>query len=152
MDAPEKYSIIRKIADGGMAEIFLARLEGTRGFRQQVRGTALPARNVEDAGAGGQLEDLDQSGDFTPVALEREQRFVFLEILGVEIGRPPVGRFARRHARNLHGRQGVSVGLTAAQADSCRSAVRAGLKLTLPPFRSGKLAGSPTGLFFVMLA
>ncbi|HEY8211549.1 MAG TPA: serine/threonine-protein kinase [Myxococcaceae bacterium] len=36
MDATGKYSIVRKIADGGMAEIFLARLEGTRGFHKQV--------------------------------------------------------------------------------------------------------------------
>ena len=36
MNAPEKYSIVRKIADGGMAEIFLARLEGARGFSKQV--------------------------------------------------------------------------------------------------------------------
>ena len=36
MEGTDKYSIVRKIADGGMAEIFLARLEGTRGFQKQV--------------------------------------------------------------------------------------------------------------------
>src|SRR4051812_3043911 len=36
MDGTDKYAVVRKIADGGMAEIFLARLEGTRGFSKQV--------------------------------------------------------------------------------------------------------------------
>jgi len=36
MDGTDKYSIVRKIADGGMAEIFLARFEGRRGFQKQV--------------------------------------------------------------------------------------------------------------------
>ena len=31
-----RYSVLRKIADGGMAEIFLARLEGRQGFQKQV--------------------------------------------------------------------------------------------------------------------
>jgi len=36
MDGTDKYAIVRKIADGGMAEIFLARFEGRRGFQKQV--------------------------------------------------------------------------------------------------------------------
>jgi serine/threonine-protein kinase len=33
---PKKYTIIRKIADGGMAEIFLARQHGVQGFQKTV--------------------------------------------------------------------------------------------------------------------
>src|SRR4051794_6906533 len=36
MSSSEKYSILRKIADGGMAEIFLAQMEGARGFQKRV--------------------------------------------------------------------------------------------------------------------
>ena len=36
MDGTDKYAIVRKIADGGMAEIFLARFEVRRGFQKQV--------------------------------------------------------------------------------------------------------------------
>ena len=31
-----RYTILRKIAEGGMAEIFLAELEGSHGFRKRV--------------------------------------------------------------------------------------------------------------------
>jgi serine/threonine protein kinase len=31
-----RYKLLRKIADGGMAEIFLARLEGAQGFHKHV--------------------------------------------------------------------------------------------------------------------
>jgi serine/threonine-protein kinase len=36
MKPEEKYTILRKIADGGMAEIFLAQLEGPQGFKKLV--------------------------------------------------------------------------------------------------------------------
>jgi serine/threonine-protein kinase len=36
MSTHGRYSVIRKIAEGGMAEIFLARFEGTLGFNRLV--------------------------------------------------------------------------------------------------------------------
>lgn len=60
-------------------------------FRQQVRVSALTTRNVEDARRSGQLQDVQQTRDFPPVAPEGEERFVFEQILGIEVRCPPVG-------------------------------------------------------------
>lgn len=45
-------------------------------FGEQVRVSTLPARHVENAGAGRQSEDVNESGCFFPIALEREERLV----------------------------------------------------------------------------
>jgi hypothetical protein len=55
-----------------------------------MRMAPLPTRHVEDARARGQLEDLEQTRGLAPVALEREERFVFKQVLGIEIRRPPI--------------------------------------------------------------
>lgn len=60
-------------------------------FGEEVRVATLPARHVEDARAGGQLQDLEQTRDLSSVTLEREERFVLQQVLGVEVRRPPVG-------------------------------------------------------------
>ena len=52
---------------------------------------SLAARHVEKPSAGWQLENVEQPRHFVPVALEREERLVLEQILGVEIRRPPVG-------------------------------------------------------------
>jgi hypothetical protein len=51
----------------------------------------LPTGHVEDARAGGQLQYLEQARDLSSVTLEREERFVLEQVLGVEVRRPPVG-------------------------------------------------------------
>ena len=59
---------------------------------------SLAARAFENASARRESEDLDQPRDLSPVPLEREERLVFEEVLGVEVRRPPVAR-ARRSTR-----------------------------------------------------
>ena len=59
------------------------------GFGEQVRVASLAARNVEHARAGWKPEHVDESSDFVPVALEREQRLVLEQVLSVEVALPP---------------------------------------------------------------
>jgi hypothetical protein len=61
-----------------------------------MRMPPLAAGNIEDARAGRRAEDVDQAGDLVAVALEREQRLVLEQVLGVEVCRPPVGRLGGR--------------------------------------------------------
>ncbi|GJG88600.1 hypothetical protein tb265_37810 [Gemmatimonadetes bacterium T265] len=53
--------------------------------------SALAARAVEDACAGGKLEKVDQARDLAPVPRLGEERFVLGEVVRVEVRRPPVG-------------------------------------------------------------
>ena len=64
------------------------------GLSQQVRVPALAAWDVEDAGTGGEPEDLDETGDLAAVPLECEDRFVLEQVVRVEVRRPPFGRAA----------------------------------------------------------
>ena len=59
-------------------------------FGEQMAVPSLPARHVEDARARGQPEDVDESRDLTPIALEREQWLVLAQVLVVEVPRPPL--------------------------------------------------------------
>ena len=59
------------------------------GLGEQVCVASLPARDVEQARAGWKAEDVDQSRDFVPVALERKQRLVLEQVLPVEVALPP---------------------------------------------------------------
>src|SRR5205809_996049 len=63
-----------------------------------MRMPALTAGDVEDSGAGRKPENLDESRDLLTIFLEREDRLVFEQVLGVEMRSPPVGI---RHARNV---------------------------------------------------
>jgi hypothetical protein len=47
---------------------------------------ALPAGDVEDARADVESENFDESRDFLAIALEREQRLIFSEVVIVEVG------------------------------------------------------------------
>lgn len=69
---------------------------------EQVTVPSLAARHVEYSRSGGQAEHLDNTRDFAPVALEREQRFVFAQVLEVEIPRPPLA--LRRRQKNTGSR------------------------------------------------
>ena len=61
---------------------------------------ALPARDVEDARAGGKRQDLEESGHLAPVAREIEDRLVFEQVVGVEVGLPPLaGRAGARQKK-----------------------------------------------------
>jgi hypothetical protein len=84
------------------------------GLGEQVRVAPLPAGAVEDARAGRQREQVDEPRDLPAVALRREERLVLLQVVGVEVGRPPVGgaglrapgrrRRARRAQKNTGSR------------------------------------------------
>ena len=63
-------------------------------FGEEVRVSSLPARNVEDARARWQSEEIDEPCNFPAVALEREHGLVLAKILLVEITSPP-GRCVR---------------------------------------------------------
>lgn len=52
--------------------------------------SALSTRHVEQTRAGRELDNIQQPRYFVTVALEREERLVLEQILGVEVGRPPV--------------------------------------------------------------
>lgn len=51
----------------------------------------LSAGGIQNAPACRKAEDINESGDLTPIALEREQRLVLAQILGVEMVPPPLG-------------------------------------------------------------
>jgi hypothetical protein len=55
-----------------------------------MRVTALAARNIEDAGTGGQAEQLHESGRFLTIALGGKERPILEEIVGVERNLPPL--------------------------------------------------------------
>lgn len=59
-------------------------------FGEQMTVPPLSARHVEDPCVGGQAKDVDESRDFTPIALESEQWLVLPEVLVVEVPRPPL--------------------------------------------------------------
>jgi hypothetical protein len=65
-------------------------VDAKAGLGEQVRVTALPARHVEDPCASGQREDLHQPSDFFAVPGEAEDRLVLEQVVGVEVGRPPI--------------------------------------------------------------
>jgi hypothetical protein len=58
-------------------------------FCQQVSVPPLTARDIEYPRARRQSQDVDHSSDFVTVALEREDRLVFEQIVRVEIRLPP---------------------------------------------------------------
>jgi len=66
------------------------------GFRQQVRMAPLAARNIEDARAVWQPENLEQAGDLVSIALEREQWLVFSQVESVEVVLPPIVRSTQK--------------------------------------------------------
>ena len=72
-------------------------------FRQQMRVSSLPARDVEDARARGKTQDVHQARDFAPVALEGEKRLVLEQVLAVEVTLPPLGGLrSLRHLMKIH--------------------------------------------------
>jgi hypothetical protein len=62
------------------------------GLGEQVRVTPLTTRHVEDAGTRWKGEQLDQSSDLAAIAREIEDRLIFEQVVGVEVGLPPLGR------------------------------------------------------------
>jgi len=60
-------------------------------FDEEMRVSSLPARHVEESRARRKLENLQQPRYFVPVTLEREDGLVLEQVLGVEVGRPPIG-------------------------------------------------------------
>ena len=58
---------------------------------EEMRMSSLATRNVENSRPRGKAEQLDQPSNFTPIALRREDWLVLEEILGVEVGAPPIG-------------------------------------------------------------
>lgn len=46
---PEKYAVVRKIASGGMSEVFLCRMRGVEGFEKKVAVKVVHPRLTEDA-------------------------------------------------------------------------------------------------------
>jgi hypothetical protein len=64
---------------------------------EEVRVASLAARNIQNPCPDRKLEDLDETPDFTSIALGREERFVFEEVVGVEVRRPPVVRCGQKN-------------------------------------------------------
>ena len=58
---------------------------------------SLAAGHVEHARADRETEDVDESRDFLPIALGREERAVLEEIVGVECRLPPLARFLQKN-------------------------------------------------------
>ena len=65
-------------------------------FSEQVRVPTLPAWNVEYTRPDRKPKDVDQPSYFLAIALEREERTVLQEIVGVECGLPPLARFGQK--------------------------------------------------------
>jgi hypothetical protein len=59
-------------------------------FRQQVRVTPLPARDVENSRSHRKSKQLDEARRFLTIALGRKQEPVFQEIMGIEGRLPPL--------------------------------------------------------------
>ena len=57
---------------------------------EQVRMASLSAWTIENSRAGRQAEDRDESRYLASIPLEREERLVLEQILGVEVRRPPI--------------------------------------------------------------
>jgi hypothetical protein len=57
---------------------------------------ALAARDIENARASGELEELYDPRDFVPVVLWRKKWAVLEEIVGVECRLPPLARFPQK--------------------------------------------------------
>jgi hypothetical protein len=71
-------------------------------FGQEMRVPSLAAGTVENAGAGGKPQDVEETGRVPAVAGRIEQSLVLDEIALVEVGLPPVGtRFAGRGKRRF---------------------------------------------------
>ena len=60
-------------------------------FRQEVSVPSLPARNVQNARASRQAEQIDEPCYLLTISLGCEERSVFQEIVGVEGRLPPLG-------------------------------------------------------------
>lgn len=100
------------------------------GFGEQVCVAALAARAVENAGARGKSEQLDQARDFRAVALEAEERLVLEEILGIEVRRPPLVGLARQ--KNTGSRYAPNTSSIAARISysvqyACAASIRCGI-------------------------
>ena len=59
-------------------------------FGKQVRVTALTTRRIENARANRKSEHIDNSRSLRAVALGREYRSVFKEVVRIEIAFPPL--------------------------------------------------------------
>jgi hypothetical protein len=70
-------------------------------FREEMRVPTLAARHIEDAGFRWKAEHLDEACYLTTVAFGCEERLVFVQVLGVEVARPPIGRRWRPIGRAL---------------------------------------------------
>ena len=71
---------------------------------QQVRVPPLPARDVEDARARRQGQQLDEPRDLVPVTYEFEDRLVLEQVLRVEVAGPPVRSLRSRAQKNTGSR------------------------------------------------
>jgi hypothetical protein len=59
-------------------------------FGEQMAMPSLSTWHVQDARAGRQSQNVDQSRNFTPIALEREQWLILAQVFVVEVPRPPL--------------------------------------------------------------
>jgi hypothetical protein len=70
-------------------------------FREKMCVPTLAARHIEDAGSRWKTEHLGEACYLTTVAFGCEERLVFVQVLGVEVARPPIGRRWRPVGRAL---------------------------------------------------
>jgi hypothetical protein len=61
----------------------------------------LAARHVEDACSRWKAEHLDEASYLTTIAFGREERLVLVQVLGVEVARPPIGCRGRSSDRPM---------------------------------------------------
>ena len=67
-------------------------IDPVTGLGEEVCMPSLPARYIQDASTGWQLEDFDEARNLASVATRVEDRLVFEEVLLVEIRGPPVAQ------------------------------------------------------------
>src|SRR5258708_13090525 len=71
---------------------------------KRMRMSPLPAWAVENARSRRKRQDVDESRDFTTVALLREDGLVLEEIMGVEVRLPPLTLRLSRRQKNTASR------------------------------------------------
>ncbi len=74
-----------------------------------MRVAPLTAGHVENARASRQSKKLDEPRSLLAVALEREERAVLQQIVGVERGLPPLLRFLQKNTGSRYAPNTVSI-------------------------------------------
>jgi len=71
-------------------------------FGEKMSVSSLPARDVKNSGSMRKAQNVNDTGCFVSVALEREDWLILEQIPGVEIRLPPLGCFSQKKTGSLY--------------------------------------------------